>query len=60
LWGPKDGTVVDVLITCPCDVKVNGDPHIKPWNSPEYFFMGECDTVFHTSDKVDIHIRTTM
>jgi len=51
---------VDTIVVCPCGVTGNGDPHIKPWKGPRYFFMGECDTVFHRSEKLDIHIRTTI
>jgi len=51
---------VDSIIECDCSVSGGGDPHIKPWKGPRYFFMGECDAVFHSSENMDIHIRTTI
>jgi len=49
------------LLVCDCDGGTGGgEPHIKPWNSQRYYFMGECDTVFHTSELMDIHIRTAI
>ena len=40
---------------------MDGDPHVKPWNTQQrYFFMGECDVVFHTSALLEIHARTTV
>jgi len=48
------------VLVCDCGIDTSGDPHVKPWNSPRYYFMGECDTVFHTSELMDIHIRTAI
>jgi len=49
------------VVECDCPKAAShGDPHIKPWNGDRYYFMGECDSVLHSSSILDIHIRTTI
>jgi len=54
-------TTLEAVVECPCpDMDATGDPHVKAWSGERYYFMGECDTIMHTSKNLDIHIRTTI
>jgi len=56
----KESGAVDNIKYNTCEGGGNGDPHIKPWDGERYYFMGECDSVLHTSEVMDVHIRTTI
>jgi len=52
--------ITEVLLECDCGSFGGGEPHIKPWISPRYYFHGECDSILLASGLMDIHIRTTI